>query len=188
MSIWAVRHGATEFNESRRFQGRTDEPLGEIGRGQARELAAQLAGKGLETVYCSDLRRALETARSITEAARCPLRVLPELGEMDFGSWEGMTFAEIEAGWPELAGKWVNDPLSVSPPEGESLAALVDRVGLGWEIIRKEHPSGGTICVVAHSGSLAALRLIIEGRPSSEFARLAPLAPGSALVLSSLIS
>src|SRR5436309_5200504 len=101
-----VRHGETDWNRDRRFQGHADPPLNDAGREQARVLADELAGDRIELIYTSDLQRARETAEIV--AGQLGLDVIPlrELREIDVGEWEGFTWPEIVERFPEGARKW----------------------------------------------------------------------------------
>ena len=106
MELLLVRHGETDWNRDRRFQGHADPPLNETGRAQARALADELAGEVIDAVYTSDLARARETAEIL--AARLGAEVVPlrELREIDVGEWQGLTWTEIEERYPDGALAW----------------------------------------------------------------------------------
>ncbi|MGZ4411320.1 MAG: histidine phosphatase family protein, partial [Gaiellaceae bacterium] len=86
-----ARHGETDWNAERRFQGHADPQLNERGVEQARELARTLADVPLDAVYASDLRRASETARIAVESRRLRVHELRELREVDVGEWSGLS-------------------------------------------------------------------------------------------------
>src|SRR2546425_2921355 len=92
-----VRHGETDWNREGRFQGHADPPLNDLGRKQAAELAATLAGEEVTAVYASPLRRAFETAELIASARG--LRPVPveALREVDVGSWQALAPAQVAA-------------------------------------------------------------------------------------------
>lgn len=114
----------------------------------------------------------METARII--CAQRPIEIVPSpfMSEIDFGRWEGLTYPQIASGWPDLAERWLSDPTQVSVPGGETFSSLRDRV----KRFLKELPveSAGDILVVAHGGSIAALRMEIERALDSEFFKLIP--------------
>ena len=89
------RHGQTDWNAQHRYQGETDVPLNETGRQQAEALARCLADAGIEAIYSSDLLRAWETARAVSESTGAPLVSDVGLRERGFGVFQGKTFAEI---------------------------------------------------------------------------------------------
>jgi probable phosphoglycerate mutase len=101
-TIVMVRHGETDWNRERRFQGHADTPLNEAGRAQSAALADALAGDDLTAVYTSPLRRAAETAEIV--GARLGLHVHPleALREIDVGEWQGLTVDEVKERHPEL--------------------------------------------------------------------------------------
>ncbi len=151
-----VRHGETEWNSAFRFQGQTDVPLGEEGRRQAALLADRLGAVEFDRVYSSPLSRAFETASIIRKRSSFPMDIVtrPELSEMCFGTWEGLTLSEIQKNDPPLFLSWREDPSSVSPPGGESFDGLLSRTGsiLG-EILGDK---GRNILVVCHGGTIRA--------------------------------
>jgi len=100
-TIYLARHGESDWNVERRWQGHADRPLTDRGRGQAQDLAARLARVHLDAVYSSDLRRAWETAEAVASAKGLDVIRLPELREVDVGSWSGLTRDECEARFPE---------------------------------------------------------------------------------------
>jgi alpha-ribazole phosphatase len=150
-----VRHGETALNASRRFQGRSDEPLSERGRRQAEALADALRRVPFTNAYSSDLQRALETARTI--AAPHGVTVVPDarLREFDFGLWEGLTWTEIVERFPELAERPPTQARSYAPPEGERFEDVEERVG---DFLRdlQSLPRNACVLIVTHAGALHA--------------------------------
>ncbi len=154
LHVALIRHGPTEWNESGRFQGSTDLPLSERGRGHARAIARALAGHRVRKVYSSDLRRARETAQVIADAYGVPLVDDPRLREFDFGRWEGLTWDEILAEDPELARRPRSAARYYRPAGGESFESVRGRVRafLDDVIAKAESP----VAVVTHAGALHA--------------------------------
>jgi ribonuclease H / adenosylcobalamin/alpha-ribazole phosphatase len=144
-----LRHGQTEMSVKRRFAGRGDIALTSAGLEQAAAAAARLAGRGdIDAVVTSPLVRALRTAEVVAEAAGVPLVVDPDLVETDFGDWEGLTFAEVLARWPDEMRAWQKDA-SAAPPGGESFAAVAKRVDGALDRLVTER-TGQTLVVVSH--------------------------------------
>jgi len=155
--IIAVRHGETAWNVDARIQGQLDVGLNDTGRWQARRVGEALAGEPICTVYTSDLGRAHQTAQSIGAATRVPVVPEPGLRERCFGLFEGKTFVEIEATWPDHAHRWRKRIPDWEPPEGgESLIQLRERVTRTVQALAARHP-GEQIVMVAHGGVLDAL-------------------------------
>jgi broad specificity phosphatase PhoE len=155
-----VRHGETDWNRERRFQGHADPSLNETGRAQARELADDLAGEAIDAVYTSDLARARETAEIV--AARLDAEVVPlrELREIDVGEWQGLTWPDIEARFPDGALAWREQGHGWE--SGETYEQLAERVVPALRQIALEHPDGRAL-VVGHGGTIRATRAFIAG-------------------------
>src|SRR5579871_2475081 len=105
-TLLLARHGETDWNSERRWQGHADRPLNDTGRAQAAELAESLDGTAIAAIYSSDLARARETAEIV--AARLGLTVVldPGLREVDVGDWSGVRHDEVAARFPEGFARW----------------------------------------------------------------------------------
>jgi broad specificity phosphatase PhoE len=159
--IHLVRHGETEWNRELRWQGHSDPPLNEQGRDQARRLAAALARTPFAAVYSSDLRRASETAEIVAAALGLPVRVDPALREIDVGSWEGFTLAELEARFPEAVARW-QETGDHGWDNGESHEEMLTRAREAVGSIAARH-DGEDIIVVSHGGPIRALKALAAG-------------------------
>ncbi len=156
MRLTLIRHGPTAWNAARRFQGRSDVPLSARGRAHARALASALSREGFDKIYSSDLGRALETARAIAGASGAQIVVDARLREFDFGRWEGLTWEEIVAAYPALAGSTPTAARHYAPDEGETFADVRGRVQEFLDELLAEQPDS-SIGVVTHAGALHAL-------------------------------
>ncbi|MFN3295826.1 histidine phosphatase family protein [Caldimonas sp.] len=154
--ILAIRHGETAWNVDTRIQGHLDIPLNDTGRRQARRLARALADENLQAVYSSDLSRARQTAQALAELTGLPVQPVPGLRERAFGRFEGRTFREIEAQWPQQALRWRQRDPEFCPEGGESLNVFYRRVVEQAGALACAHP-GQTIALVAHGGVLDCL-------------------------------
>lgn len=162
--IIAVRHGETAWNVDARIQGQLDIGLNDKGHWQARQVGDALAGEPVAAVYSSDLLRAWHTAEPIGRAAGAPVKPVQGLRERHFGLFQGKTFKEIEATWPDHATNWRRRIPDWTPPEGgESLVALRERVSRTVHDIAAKHP-GELIVMVAHGGVLDALYRVATGQ------------------------
>ena len=176
-----VRHGETSETAEKRYQSTLDLPLNEHGRAQAAALARVLQHVGLDAVFTSESRRARETAESLTAGRQLALQVLPELAEMRFGQLGGLTFDEAGRAFPEVFGRWHDNPFEVTLPDGEVFLDFVSRV----RRIRRQLSrtwAGRTIIVVTHGGVVAVWRCLEEGRPWNDFWQSIP-APGTGVWL-----
>jgi probable phosphoglycerate mutase len=157
MRLFAVRHGATEYSRDRRFAGSRDVPLTTDGRLQADAIAQALAGVAAAAVYTSPLERARVCADLIAKPHRLEPRVEPDVREMGFGAWEGLRREELAQRFPREAQAWGLTPHLVTPPDGETLAAVAARVRGALARLIAAH-AGETAIVVTHA---IVLRLIV---------------------------
>ncbi|MDO9482043.1 MAG: histidine phosphatase family protein [Hydrogenophaga sp.] len=151
--ILAVRHGETAWNHDTRIQGHTDIDLNDTGRWQAARLATALADERLTAVYASDLQRAFNTGAAIARVQGLSVQAHSGLRERHFGALEGKTWAEIETQHPEEAKLWRSRVPEWSPPEGESLQVLQQRILHTLQALASRH-IGEQIALVAHGGVL----------------------------------
>ncbi|WP_067983871.1 bifunctional RNase H/acid phosphatase [Nocardia caishijiensis] len=166
-----LRHGQTELSVRRRYSGRGNPPLTELGREQADRAAKMLAAKGdIAAVVSSPLQRARSTAEAAATALDVPLRVLDGLIETDFGDWEGLTFAEAAQRDPALHADWLGDP-SIPAPGGESFDQVRERI----ESVRRDlvalYP-GENVVVVSHVTPIKTLLQLALGVGPSLLYRL----------------
>ena len=167
MKLTLVRHGATQWNASRRFQGHSDTPLSEEGRAQARALAARLSKERVDAIYASDLSRALETARIVAAPHVLDVRADARLREFAFGAWEGLTWAEIVATRPHLDDASWTKAEFYEPEGGETFALVTARM----RAFLDDAAAGenGHAVVVTHAGALhAALSALGLGPAAGE--------------------
>lgn len=120
--IWYVRHGETEWNAQRRFQGHLDIPLSPVGIGQAFRLAERLSRSRIsfDRLYASDLRRARQTAEPLAQVLGLPIATTPLLREIHVGELAGLTRAEAEARFPSFLAEAAEDPWNARRPGGRA--------------------------------------------------------------------
>jgi probable phosphoglycerate mutase len=171
-TIVLVRHGETDWNRERRYQGHADTPLNEAGRAQARELAEILRPEGVSAVYSSPLRRASETARIIADRLGLEARELEPLREIDVGDWQGLTVDEVRTRFPERADvAWHS-----GWPNGETHDELAARVVPALLELGRRH-AGDRVLGVTHAGPIRAALSAATGLSHAESrARSGPLA------------
>ena len=164
-----VRHGQTEFSVHRRYSGRGDPRLTEVGRRQAAAVARRLGARNdVVAVVTSPLSRAKDTAIAVGQATGAAVTEWPDLIETDFGRWEGLTFGEAAERDPELHRSWLSDH-TVATPDGESFAQVHSRVAGVQERALAEFP-GQTVVVVSHVTPIKTLlRIGLDAGPSLLF-------------------
>ena len=154
--VVAVRHGETDWNTQTRIQGHTDIELNARGRWQAARLAQALADEGVQAVYSSDLQRAHDTAHAVAAGAGLAVQHALGLRERHFGTFEGLTFPQIDERWPDDARRWRQREPDFAPGGGESLNVFYARCVQACAELAEQH-RGQTILVVAHGGVLDCL-------------------------------
>jgi probable phosphoglycerate mutase len=166
-----LRHAQTEHSAARRYSGRGDVPLTPLGERQAEALARRLSEKhpsiadGVAAVITSPLRRCTRTAELAATALAAPLVVHSGLTEVDFGAWEGRTFAEAAASHPQLHSRWLADS-SVATPGGESFDAVHRRVRRVRDELIAEY-GAATLVLVSHVTPIKTLlRMALDAGPS----------------------
>ncbi len=162
--ILAIRHGETDWNVNNRIQGHIDIALNAQGMWQARQVGHALAQDTLHAVYASDLQRALVTAQHIASHHQLNVSSLPGLRERHYGLFEGLTWSEIQATYPEDAGLWKNRVPDWTPENGgESLIMLHQRVEHMVNRLASEH-IGQQIAIVTHGGVLDIIYRMATGQ------------------------
>ena len=150
--IILIRHAMPDIPLGERWcvGGRSDFPLGRLGRIQASRLPFEKELEGVQAVFASPLVRAIETARPLCAAPR----IMPGLEEQDMGVWDGLSFREIMARYPALYAARERDP-SLLPDGAESGEAVAKR--MREAILRCLQESEGDIALVSHKGAIAAI-------------------------------
>ena len=175
-TIYLARHGESDWNAELRWQGHADRPLTERGRRQASELADRLADIALAAVYSSDLERARATARIVAEASGLDVVALPELREIDVGSWSGLTRAEAEERFPAAYRRWADGGQGWD--DGETYEQMAERVVGAVRRIAAGH-AGESVLVVAHGGPIRAVHAVALGLDVSEHRRRQRVEPNA---------
>ncbi len=158
-----IRHGETEWNKIKKYQGHMDIELNDWGRQQAGEAAKELANLNIDYFASSDLKRAKETAEIIASFHENDVSEFKELREMNFGNWEGKSFKEIKNENPLDFQKWIKDPVKYSPPSGETLEQFQGRVLHGFnKVLEKSYKKNA---IVTHGGVIMILLVTILEMP-----------------------
>jgi probable phosphoglycerate mutase len=154
--VLAIRHGETAWNVDGRIQGQLDVPLNEMGRWQVHRLALAVADEDIAAVYSSDLRRALETAQAVARGSGDPVVTDTGLRERGFGTFEGLSYAEINERWPEMGERWRRRDPTFGAPGGETLNEFYARSIAAASRLAALHP-GQTVALVSHGGVMDCL-------------------------------
>jgi broad specificity phosphatase PhoE len=149
VQLLLVRHAQSAWNEQRRWQGRADPPLSDLGVRQAATAGARLGT--VDAIVSSPLERAHHTAQILANAVGVgPVVLEPDLVERDVGEWSGLTRAEIEAQWPDFLDS------GRRPPGFEADEVVLARAHAAIDRLVTAF-GAGTILVVTHGGLIGTL-------------------------------
>ncbi|MFQ5690858.1 MAG: histidine phosphatase family protein [Gemmatimonadota bacterium] len=164
--LYLVRHGQTDSNVARVYSGWNDDSLNETGRSQVHALATRLAPEGVERIFASPVRRAVETAQSLARRLGATVRTVHDLHEIEIGPWKGLGEEEIARLRPDEYRRWRQHPERFHLEGRESLTALqeralgaVDRISRSL-LVAEDRPA----IVVTHVAVIRALWLAATGR------------------------
>ncbi|MGW5395604.1 bifunctional RNase H/acid phosphatase [Streptomyces sp. NPDC003952] len=169
-----LRHGETALTPQKRFSGSggSDPELSEAGRRQAAAVAESLAARGtIETVISSPLRRCRETAQAVADRLGLTVTVEEGLREVDFGAWEGLTFAEARERHPDDLQAWLDSPKAAPTGGGESFASATRRISATRDRLLAEH-AGRTVLLVSHVTPVKILVRLALGAPPEALFRM----------------
>ncbi|MFI8340029.1 bifunctional RNase H/acid phosphatase [Streptomyces sp. NPDC085639] len=169
-----LRHGETPLTPQKRFSGSggSDPELSTAGLRQAHAVAEALAARGtIQTVISSPLRRCRQTAQAV--ALRLGLSVTVEEGlrEVDFGAWEGLTFAEVQQQFPDDLQAWLDSPKAAPTGGGESFMAATRRISATRDRLLAAH-AGRTVLLVTHVTPVKILVRLALGAPPEALFRM----------------
>ncbi len=168
--VYLLRHGETDIQEKKSFIGQTDLPLSRKGFEQAYCRQKELADTVFDRIYCSDLRRACETAQILAENRRVSIHSVPGLREIGLGEWEGLSMSQVRTDFPKEWRKRGENMAEYRPPGGESFADLYERVTPIFEDILRQ--PGDNCLIVAHAGVNRMILCYILGMPVANLFRL----------------
>src|SRR3989442_13313239 len=171
--IYLIRHGESTWNAQRRWQGVADSPLSDAGRAEAILLADALHAVPLQAVYCSPLRRAVDTAAVVAAVHRLDVIPVADLREIAFGVWESLLATEVEQRFGALLKEWWDRPDQVQIPGAEPLEAARAPVAAAIHEIVARHEDG-QVAVVAHGCVDELRRMTLMGASLSSYLRVPP--------------
>ena len=166
-TIMLIRHGDTDWNMEEIFRGRADVELNETGMKQAKLLAEYLEGEPIKGIYSSPLKRALKTAKTISESHDIEVMAARELIDFDYGEWQGLSHGVVKERYPKLYNDWMSNPQVVRMPKGENLDDVKRRTISLVDRLIAEHE--GTIALVSHRVIHKVLICALLGLDNSRF-------------------
>ena len=166
--FYIFRHGQSTYNLQGRTQGRTDDSaLTELGKEQAKNIGQRLAGKGIEIIACSPLKRARQTAQLANELLNVPIVIEDDFNEIDVGAAEGLSRTELKERFSEIFDAWHTPDRkfeNVCYPGGETKKQARERIFAGLQKWAKLDYKN--IAISAH-GIMLAQTLIALGYEAS---------------------
>ena len=160
-----LRHGQTELSVQRRYSGRGNPALTDLGRRRPMPPRLPRQRGGIAAVVSSPLQRAYDTAAAAAKALGLDVTVDDDLIETDFGAWEGLTFGEAAAAHPEVHRRWLRDT-GVMPPGGESFDTCARPGAAGPAAGSSPSTGGATVLVVSHVTPIKTLlRMALDAGP-----------------------
>ncbi|MEU9378702.1 bifunctional RNase H/acid phosphatase [Streptomyces sp. NPDC048255] len=169
-----LRHGETALTPQKRFSGSggSDPELSAAGRRQAAAVAEALAARGtVQTVISSPLHRCRETAQAVADRLGLQVTVEEGLREVDFGAWEGLTFAEVRERFPDDLQAWLDSPRAAPTGGGESFTAATRRISATRDRLLAAH-AGRTVLLVTHVTPVKILVRLALGAPPEALFRM----------------
>ena len=163
--VFLIRHGQTLWNKERRFLGRSDIPLNDLGHQQAVNLSRALAEVPFTHVYSSPLTRAKQTAEAITQSRGMVPIVSPGLTELNQGELEGMHGTLLPERYPDFYKNWQIDPTHVRIPGGETLAECHQRSTKALFSLLASHTAADCIAIVSHKVAISSILCDVMGLP-----------------------
>jgi len=170
ITLWIVRHGQTDWNAQKRYQGHSDIPLNEAGTKQAQQIAQRLASERLHAIISSDSQRTMQTAEAIAAHHNLAVQLEPRLRESNFGVFEGLRYKDVIDQHKAMAEAWFTDP--ENPPEGgEELSKVAARVSAAIDTLISQFASNKRLVLVGHDGSLRLLLCHLLEMPMTQYWR-----------------
>ena len=161
MKIFLVRHGETDWNLEGKIQGSCDIELNETGIKQAEELSNKMLEKNYKfsKIYSSPQKRALQTAKILSENTNIECIVVDKLKEMNLGKWEGLSWSEVREKYKLEYEEWFIKRRYTKTPNGESYEDMLERVLESLYKIINENSDN--VVVVSHSAVIMSLQCYI---------------------------
>jgi phosphoserine phosphatase len=167
-AIFLIRHGETAWNSEGIFRGQSDIPLNERGLQQARATGEYLQAIDFNAVFCSPLSRARQTAEALCRDRIITPQPVDAFIDISFGPWEGQTYSNLEALYPEAIRIWREEPENHQLEGAETLDEVKSRAFDELLRLAREN-SGKNIAIVTHRVVLKLLLLAAIGLDSSAF-------------------
>jgi broad specificity phosphatase PhoE len=172
MKLILLRHGEIDANVRKVYAGRSDDPLNETGRSQALAVSQKLCDRNIRALYCSPLRRTMETAAIIGRRISLTPKAVDSFNELLMGPWAGLSEAEVAERYPEESAIWSARPAELRIPGRETLLELQQRALAGVQEIQFGLPDTASVAIVSHVAVIRVLILWAAGRNLNEYKKV----------------
>lgn len=159
--LYLIQRGRTDWDDQGRLENLAGVPLSPEGCRQVQRLADELAGRGLNLVYCGPAQAEQQSAEMLAQAMAMKVRCSEDLAGVDFGLWQGLTTQQVLRSHGRLFRQWQAQPSQVCPPGGETVAAVQRRLCEAIGGICRRHRSEAVMLVLAPT-AMALLRMAME--------------------------
>lgn len=177
-----VRHGLTDFNRLKKYQGQHESNLDPIGIEQAEVTASAVASRyTVDAIYSSDLSRAIRTAEPFAKHFSIPINTDPEFREVDVGEWTLQLISDVEKNYPDLLLSYRSSVGEFRFPGGESFEDTEKRASEALKRIAEKH-DGQTVLIVSHGGTIRTMICHLLGYPIKELHRVSSVRNASVTV------
>jgi broad specificity phosphatase PhoE len=166
-----MRHGEPAKQAHGRCYGSLDVGLSEAGREQIRSRMDLLRSLAPHVMYTSTRKRSIESAHEIRHMLGMEARTVPDLCEIDFGAFEGLTYAEIEGRYPQEYKQWMEHPTEITFPDGESFQTMKNRI-IGFLASLFHNHGSQTVLTISHGGVNRILLADALGLPDDKIFRI----------------
>ena len=163
VQIVLIRPGSTDYDTENRIQGDLDVPLNPAGTNEVKQLAEELRTFGVNGVYASPQKAAVETAAIIGEILKVKTKTLDRLANLGQGLWQGMAVQDVKTKQSKVYRQWQEQPRTVCPPGGEMLDEVEKRIQVALSKLIKKHKDG-TIALVVPEPAASLVGSCISGR------------------------
>ena len=172
MKLFFIRHGQTDWNLQGKIQGSYDSELNDTGIKQAVELSEVLLKLNYKfsRIYTSPQKRALKTAKILSEYSNIEYIPIDDLKEINMGEWEGLSWKEVEENYPTEYKKWLLNRQYTRTPNGESYDDMLKRVLIAINQIIDENSDN--VVVISHSAIIMGLQCYVTNTPFNDMLKL----------------
>lgn len=167
--VFLLQAAPTDWDESGRVTGSADLPLTEAGARQVRDIADTLRDASISTVLCGTDEASRTAADLVASATGARVRPIENLGDADLGLWEGLRRQDLVEKFPAAFKQWLEDPCSVTAPEGEALRDASERIIVALaRSLEKHRASGQSVAVVLRPVAYSLVRCWLDGLDASD--------------------